>query len=124
MDGFHTLSIRFPDLISAVNSHCRHAFWRAARSIDRLCQPLPYCSRRLPMATMNVFLSAPMKNWVEAQTGTGRYSNASDNASDYVRDPIRRDEERAEKIARMQQLATEGLESGVSPDSMTDIAAD
>jgi antitoxin ParD1/3/4 len=64
---------------------------------------------------MNVSLPAPMKDWVEAQTRTGRYSNASD----YVRDLIRRDQERAEKVARMQQLATEGLESGVSPDSMT-----
>jgi antitoxin ParD1/3/4 len=70
------------------------------------------------MATMNVSLPAPMKDWVEAQTKTGRYSNASD----YVRDLIRRDQERTERIARMQQLVAEGLESGVSPESMTDIA--
>ena len=38
------------------------------------------------MATMNVSLPDPMKDWVEAQTRTGRYSNASD----YVRDLIRR----------------------------------
>ena len=69
------------------------------------------------MATMNVSLPDPMKDWVEAQARSGRYSNASD----YVRDLIRRDQERAAKIARMQQLVTEGLESGVSDESMDDI---
>jgi antitoxin ParD1/3/4 len=69
------------------------------------------------MATMNVSLPDPMKNWVEAQTKTGRYSNSSD----YVRDLIRRDQERAAKIAVMQKHVTEGLESGVSEQSMKDI---
>ena len=40
------------------------------------------------MATMNVSLPDPMKDLVEAQAKTGRYSNASD----YVRDLIRRDQ--------------------------------
>jgi antitoxin ParD1/3/4 len=71
------------------------------------------------MATMNVSLPDPMKDWVEAQARTGRYSNASD----YVRDLIRRDQERAEKIAHLQRLLTEGLESGISSESMEDIAA-
>ena len=62
------------------------------------------------MATMNVSLPAPMKQWVEAQARTGRYNNASD----YVRDLIRRDQERAMQIARLQQHITEGLESGVA----------
>ena len=39
---------------------------------------------------MNVSLPDPMKAWVEAQTQDGRYSNASD----YVRDLIRRDQDR------------------------------
>lgn len=69
------------------------------------------------MATMNVSLPDPMKEWVEAQTQTGRYSNASD----YVRDLIRRDQERAEAQARMQALITEGLESGMSDKSMDDL---
>ncbi len=37
------------------------------------------------MATMNVSLPDPMKEWVEEQVGGGLYSNASD----YVRDLIR-----------------------------------
>lgn len=64
------------------------------------------------MATMNVSLPDPMKHWVEAQARTGRYSNASD----YVRDLIRRDQERAAQIAQLQTLITEGLESGVAED--------
>jgi len=63
---------------------------------------------------MNVSLPEPMKDWVEAQAQTGRYSNASD----YVRDLIRRDQERASKLAELQRLITEGLESGVSDQSM------
>lgn len=59
---------------------------------------------------MNVSLPDPMKSWVEAQAETGRYSNSSD----YVRDLIRRDQLRAEKIAHMQALVTEGLESGIA----------
>lgn len=69
------------------------------------------------MATMNVSLPEPMKDWVEAQARTGRYSNASD----YVRDLIRRDQERASKVAELQRLVTDGFESGISDRSMTDI---
>ena len=69
------------------------------------------------MATMNVSLPDPMKDWVEAQARTGRYSNASD----YVRDLIRRDQERAGKLAELQGLIDEGLASGVSNRSMDEI---
>ena len=71
------------------------------------------------MATMNVSLPDPMKEWVEAQAAHGRYTNASD----YVRDLIRRDQERQDRIAHMQALVTEGLESGISTRSMEDIRA-
>ena len=71
------------------------------------------------MATMNVSLPDAMKVWVEGRAGTGLYSNASD----YVRDLIRRDQERAQKIAALQRLVQEGEESGVSPSSAEDILA-
>jgi antitoxin ParD1/3/4 len=71
------------------------------------------------MATMNVSLPDAMKDWVEGRAETGRYSNASD----YVRDLIRRDQERAEKIAAMQRLVDEAEESGVGSSSMDDILA-
>jgi antitoxin ParD1/3/4 len=60
------------------------------------------------MATMNVSLPDPLKAWVEAQAETGRYANASD----YVRDLIRKDQERASKLDALQRLITEGMESG------------
>ncbi|MGF1475825.1 MAG: type II toxin-antitoxin system ParD family antitoxin [Geminicoccaceae bacterium] len=62
------------------------------------------------MATMNVSLPDAMKAWVEAQAKGGRYSNASD----YVRDLIRRDQERKQAIAELQELITEGIESGIA----------
>ncbi|MEO1702352.1 MAG: type II toxin-antitoxin system ParD family antitoxin [Pseudomonadota bacterium] len=71
------------------------------------------------MATMNVSLPDPMKDWVEAQTKTGRYSNASD----YVRDLIRKDQERSDKIAAMQRMVDEGLSSGVGSQSKDNIFA-
>lgn len=52
------------------------------------------------MATMNVSLPDPIKDWAEAQAKTGRYSNASD----YVLDLIRRDQARNDKIAAMQSF--------------------
>lgn len=64
------------------------------------------------MATMNVSLPDPMKVWVESQTRTGRYSNASD----YVRDLIRKDQARAAELARIQTAITEGIESGTADD--------
>ena len=69
------------------------------------------------MATMNVSLPDPMKHWVEQQAETGRFSNASD----YVRDLIRRDQERADKQRELQRLITEGIDSGVSGRSMDEI---
>lgn len=72
------------------------------------------------MATMNVSLPDAMKDWVEGQAATGRYSNASD----YVRDLIRRDQERREKIAAMQKMVDESLASGTSPRSMDDIVVE
>ena len=72
------------------------------------------------MATMNISLPDPMKQWVEGQAETGRYSNASD----YVRDLIRRGQERTTKIEAMQALIDEGRASGVSGRSVEEIFAD
>ena len=69
------------------------------------------------MATMNISLPEQMKAWAESQAENGKYSNTSD----YVRDLIRRDQERAEKIAALQAKITEGLSSGISPHSAAEI---
>ena len=71
------------------------------------------------MATMNISLPAAMKQWVEQQTRSGRYSNASD----YVRDLIRRDQDKAAKIAHMQVLVDEGIASGTGDSDMNELRA-
>ena len=72
------------------------------------------------MATMNVSLPDAMKEWVEAQVETGRYGNSSD----YVRDLVRRDQERAAKRAEFDRLLQEGRDSGISPLSLEEIFAE
>lgn len=69
------------------------------------------------MSTMNVSLPEAMKKWVEQQSATGRYSNSSD----YIRDLIRQDQEKKAKIARLQELVTEGLNSGTGSRSMSEL---
>lgn len=71
------------------------------------------------MTTMNVSLPDGMKRWVEKQAGSGRYANASD----YVRHLIRRDQERAAKIAHLQALVAEGIASGAGKRSMNELKA-
>lgn len=65
------------------------------------------------MATMNVSLPDAMKAWVEEQVQTGRYGNSSD----YVRDLVRRDQERAEAREKLQQMVDQALASGVNQKS-------
>lgn len=60
------------------------------------------------MATMNISLPDRMREWVESQIDGGEYSNNSD----YVRDLIRRDKQRAEKLRTLQEAITKGFNSG------------
>lgn len=73
------------------------------------------------MATMNISLPSKLREWVEAQVATGRFANASD----YLRDLIRRDEDqerqRLEAVAELQAAVDEGLASGISDRSWKDI---
>jgi len=66
----------------------------------------------IPAAT-----NCPTKDWVETQTNSGRY----DNASEYVRDLIRHDQDCTSKIATMQKLVEDVFESGVSDKRLDDI---
>lgn len=72
------------------------------------------------MATMNISLPDQMKQWVEEQVATGRYANASD----YMRDLIRRDQLRAEKLSAFQREIDKGIASGISERSIDEILAD
>lgn len=60
------------------------------------------------MATMNISLPDPMRDWVEMQIEGGQYANNSD----YVRDLIRKDQQRNSKIQALKSAITAGIESG------------
>lgn len=79
---------------------------RRTNHLDKLCHDFHLSF----MATMNISLPDPMKSWVEARSKTGRFSNSSD----YVRDLIRRDQERQMAVAELQGLIDQGLESGAA----------
>ena len=60
------------------------------------------------MATMNISLPDKMRDWVESQIEAGQYSNNSD----YVRDLIRKDQQRNDKLVTLQNAINAGLNSG------------
>ncbi len=68
------------------------------------------------MATMNVSLPDPMREWVDAQVRGGQYANASD----YIRDLIRHDQRRQQEL---RAAIEEGLSSGRSGRKVEDIMA-
>ena len=59
------------------------------------------------MASLNISLPAPLREWIESQVKGGRYGNASE----YVRELIRRDQERQAQ-QRLEQVLLEGVKSG------------
>ncbi len=65
------------------------------------------------MQTMNISLPDQLKEFVDAEVGSGRYGTVSE----YVRDLIRADEKRRAH-QRLESLLLEGLESG-APTEMT-----
>jgi antitoxin ParD1/3/4 len=72
------------------------------------------------MAQMNVSVPDPMKDWCEVQVREGRYSTTSD----YIRDLIRRDQDRQRGVKALQAAIDEGLESGTSARSIDEIMVD
>jgi antitoxin ParD1/3/4 len=68
---------------------------------------------------MNISLPEAMKRWVESQAKSGRFGNSSD----YVRELIRRDQERQAKIAHMQAQVDKGIASGKGSRTMEDLRA-
>ncbi|HKX79697.1 MAG TPA: type II toxin-antitoxin system ParD family antitoxin [Novosphingobium sp.] len=67
-----------------------------------------------------ITVSDQQDEWIKARIGTGAYTNDSE----YIRDLIRRDQERYAKIEAMQKLIDEGIASGISARSMDEIRAD
>lgn len=66
------------------------------------------------MSEMSVIVSTDLENWIKARLAEGRHVDASD----YIRDLIRRDQDQAldweENTARLRLLIEEGLASGVA----------
>ena len=69
------------------------------------------------MATLNLSLPDAMKAWVEARTEGGQYNNASE----YVRDLIRRDQRDRQELERLQAAIEQGRSSGTSSRSAEEI---
>lgn len=69
------------------------------------------------MATMNISLPAEMKAWVEQMSASGRYGNASD----YIRDLIRKDQDKQAALGELEALIIGGLESGISEYSVDEL---
>ena len=59
------------------------------------------------MTSLNISLPEPLREWIEAQIKRGRYGNASE----YLRELIRRDQERQAQ-ERLEELLLEGVKSG------------
>lgn len=69
------------------------------------------------MAKLTIALPAALNDWVEAQAANGLYTDAED----YVRDLIRKDQKRATADLEFQSLVDDGLASGITDESMSDI---
>jgi antitoxin ParD1/3/4 len=61
------------------------------------------------MAQMNISVPDGLKGWAEKRVSEGRYADASD----YVRDLMRRDQEHAQEVAWLQSEIDEGRASGI-----------
>jgi antitoxin ParD1/3/4 len=75
------------------------------------------------MATMTVYLTDPMKDWIEAQISRGDYASTSD----YVRDLVRRDRARREEDLAVDALRLKlsaSRDSGEGSRSVDDIFAE
>ena len=71
------------------------------------------------MASMNVSVPDPMRDWVEQRIGSGRYASVSD----YVRDLIRRDQAQADAHQALVAALIAGENSGVSKRRIPEILA-
>lgn len=71
------------------------------------------------MASINISVPEPMRDWVQSRVESGRYATASD----YLRELIRRDQDAADQRQVLVAALVEGEESGISPRRIPEILA-
>jgi antitoxin ParD1/3/4 len=71
------------------------------------------------MASMNVSVPEPMRDWVQQRIESGQYASVSD----YVRDLIRRDQVEADETRALIAALRDGERSGVSTRRIPEIIA-
>lgn len=64
-----------------------------------------------------ITVSEQQDMWIKARIASGDFTNDSE----YVRDLIRKDQERSARYAMQQKLITEGIESGISESTLDSI---
>jgi antitoxin ParD1/3/4 len=64
-----------------------------------------------------ITLTDQQDQWIKAQIAAGEYTNDSE----YIRDLVRRDQEQNAKFKALKQAIQEGLDSGVSHKTVSDI---
>lgn len=72
------------------------------------------------MAQLNISLPEGLKQWAESRVAEGRYSSTSD----YIRDLLRQDQDRAAELRWLQAEIDKGRASPVDPRSHSEIIAD
>jgi len=71
----------------------------------------------MTMMRKTITIPVAMEEWVKAQINSGRYGNDSE----YFRDLIRRDQDRRLAEHELRLLIDEGLNSGISENTVPDI---
>lgn len=69
------------------------------------------------MSSMSVSLSETMRGFIKSRVSSGDYHNESE----YIRDLVRRDQERLNQELRLAKLLEEAEQSGLSDKSLPDI---
>jgi antitoxin ParD1/3/4 len=72
------------------------------------------------MATMNISLPSQMRDWIENQAANGKYSSSSD----YLRELVRKEQERLEIRSWLDVEIEKGYESGFSELTLDEVFAE
>lgn len=65
----------------------------------------------------SITFTEQQEKWIKSQIEEGYFTNDSE----YIRDLVRQDQKRNDKLAKLKLAIDEGFESGVSSQSVTDI---